>query len=240
MNQIAIQSVKQLSGDAIKDNPKELIQCLAFVAKNIGIRETPEFDLMNITEQTIKYYGFLYISDIKLAFEWFTQDVYDMQSKENPNGVMNHYGIFSTAFVMSVLKRYQAAKSLIIITERVKNTKALPRSTQYNENIRKEFLLGIKTSFEQYRTSGYIKPLWLNWGVFRYWSIEKGLIDEHIIEADKESAKSSIILEIAGNMFKTIDQKQVDTLALNKSHQRAILEFYDKVIADNQQIEKYF
>lgn len=233
MNEIATQSVLDITGDSIVKDAKNLLGEISFIAKELGIRDMGKFEVLRISEITIKYFKHLTVQDIRLAFEWYAAGYISTKIK-------SHYGQFSTIFYMDVIREYQTLKGKIILHERAKNTKKLPQNTDEKQKNREEFLKGISDSFEKYEKNGTIPRLWLNWPVYRYLSEEKGLISGDITEEDRKLAKEDIFEEIVENEFKFFDYKEHEGRSIQKSHQRVVLEYYDQLIKNKDHIKNHF
>jgi hypothetical protein len=205
-------------------------EMLDLIADDLGIREMPsDYQKVRIATLINKSVGYLSVAEIGLAF-----DDYILGRTE----VTPHYGKFSAQFVMSVIQAYNKKRGAKMLENKAKEMKSLPLSADQKQEIKKEFLAKLVDSFNKYRETGQISWVWLNWPVYNHFK-EKGIIDAQLTEGDELRAKQDVLQNMTNRKYCNLDENLVESVTKGKSHERAILEFYDTIIENNEQIEKY-
>lgn len=210
---------------------EELSELIDLICEDLGVRELPsDMQKMRFIKLLAVNWGFVTVEDISAAFEDYLFGRVD---------VAPHYGKFSSQFFISVIGAYIQKKSKSRIEQKAREMKSLPMSDEEKLKSRKDFLANITKSFNHYRETGEISSINLMWPVYNFFH-KKELIDAQLTEGDELRAKQDVLMHMTNRKYENMDSKLVESTTKGKSNERATIEFYDKLIANNEQIEDYF
>lgn len=199
-----------------------------------------------------RYYSQLTIADIKLAFELLSIGELDrfLPKDSKGNAERRHFQNFNVDYLARILNAYErrqnevigkAYKSLSLIEEMT------PEQKRYYHNCREE---RNKIVFLRYKYTGIIS-LELSDAMFLYdWLYRYGLADEVRVDKDdrkqafaKYMHRAAIGLENQYTAFrvrlKGTDSPEIDFTAYDVARRKAIIKAFDRMIADELQIDNY-
>ncbi len=206
---------------------EELSSTIDLICQDLGIRETPpEVQKLRFIKLLGSHFGHITAANINEAFEMYLIGRFTVTS---------HYGVFSSEFFLSVIREYIKIKGKELLQVQSREQKSLPAG----EDSRKEFLESIAASFNRYKATGDKNRLWLNWPVYNYWN-KKGFVDANLTKEDEMRAKRDVLNHMADRNYSNLDPNLVKSETKAKAYERVILEFYDKLIKNDEQIRDYF
>lgn len=226
-NQIAViqekgQALKALDKQEAAEKVKDVI---GYIHRELGITEPlTEFDQVRFVDYIRKYYSYLTLSDIKLAFELY--------SLGKLHGVREHYNRFSAPFYNAVLKAYIVLKGQMTLQMRLPD----PGITQeQKDQLFKDFQVLMVKAFRKWRDEEVISSMTWNMTVFDL-LVDRGLVEPmEMSQVDRALALEELQAEISGT-YNVVTQEQKDRRAKTLSCHRAVREFYQKIKKDNKDL----
>lgn len=233
-------------------------QMFRFIAMDVGyIIPQNENDWAYIQTRLVdilkRYYSYLTLADIKLAFELATTrelDEYLPKDKQgNPD--KNHYQQFNADYLAKILKAYKQKQTDVID----KAYKAIPGK---NNEISPEQIRRFEMQrqwrnryiFLCYKYTGKL-ILGLTDDMFLYeWLQKCGLADDvQVKEDDRKEAFARYMQRVARGMInqytafnvrrKGIDSPEIDFTAYEVAREKEIIRAFDRMIAEEMQVDNY-
>lgn len=224
---------------------------IPFICKDIGLsREVEVYEITRFIDLIKKYYSDLTLSEIKIAFEFSLIEELDNYLPKDKSGLpdKNHYQNFSMDYVTKILNAYKKRKS----ETWAKAWKALPapKNTITEEEKEKNhayFINSIVEKFDIYKATGLKPEFTIPFLVLE--NLKKaGLVTEEIevTDEDRKVALNRILsvgiyskFNLAIIKSEGINSPVVEISARTLSMDRMIVEIFDKLISENEELKHY-
>lgn len=233
-------------------------QMFRFIAMDVGyIIPQNENDWAYIQTRLVdilkRYYSYLTLADIKLAFELATTGELDeflpLTSQGNPD--KKHYQQFNADYFAKILGAYRKKQNEVI----GKAYKALPEPKREMTPEQKRYYHNCREArnrivFLQYKYTGKISFEFSDEMFLYDWLLKFGFADEvEATEDDRKQAFTKYMHRAAIGMInkytsfnvqrKGIDSPEIDFTAYEVARKKEIIRAFDRIIAEEIQIDNY-
>lgn len=233
-------------------------QMFRFIAMDVGyIIPQNENDWAYIQTRLVdilkRYYSYLTLADIKLAFELATTGELDeflpRDSQGNPD--KKHYQQFNADYFAKILGAYRKKQNEVI----GKAYKALPEPKREMTSEQKRYYHNFREArnrivFLQYKYTGKISFEFSDEMFLYDWLLKFGFADEvEATEDDRKQAFTKYMHRAAIGMVnqytafnvqrKGIDSPEIDFTAYEVARKKEIIRAFDRMIAEEIQIDNY-
>ncbi|MFA5298322.1 MAG: hypothetical protein WC389_08970 [Lutibacter sp.] len=233
-----------------KELIKQVAEMVGFICRDIGIKAKPDnYDITRFFDILLKYYFFLTLSEIKLAFEFTVSgrldDFFPKDGQGNPD--KNHYQSFSLEYVCKVLNAYMRRKRATLETVEALLPEHEYTITDDEKRANRERLIAdIIEQFENYRTTRqmvFIIP-----HLVTNLLIHAGLMEGEEIKPDRDTVNELLrVLQFSSNRREQKEAKDyedgmkfnVEYRARKKIEVERIRTVFDKLIAEGKGIDTY-
>lgn len=237
---------------------RKTAQMFRFIAMDVGyIIPQDENDWSYIQTRLVdilkRYYSYLTLADIKLAFELATTGELDeflpRDSQGNPD--KKHYQQFNADYFAKILNAYERKQNVVI--DKAFKVLPKPKKTLTHEMIREfeiQRQLKNRNIFLIYKYTGEL-ILWLNDDMFLYeWLQKCGLADDvQVKEDDRKEAFAQYMQRVARGMInqytafqvrrKGTESPEIDFTAFEVARKKEIIKAFDRMIAEEMQVDNY-
>jgi len=205
------------------------------ITKMVGIKKIDEYQATLFHQFLRKYFFYLSVKEIKLAFELSIIGELNNYLPRDKNGTpdIQHYQNFSMEYVSKILKAYRKKRSFTRLKQ-----KELPEARVNKETIRKEIIKDLINSFEKYRDEG-IKPTFILPFVQLRYLKEYGVID-FVKEPDEATKRRMLENILQQEIFTRKSKEQLKQRAEKFSYYERIIEVFDELIKNGENLKDYF